>query len=707
MGLFKFFFTLHMNKLTDLKAFESDINYNTDTELIHKFIVFFNENNEHTYLEQIREHKQCIKVNLDDLSIFDETGIVERIEMNAFSYLNLFYKVIDNILFTEGDYLIGDNDEDVFFYHRISRFKEKFPDKQVTDFLPSFLLRNYFLNLIPRTHSKIMTVRQIKSENIGSLIKVSGVVTKISQVKPSIKVATYICESCGSEIFQQIEGDVFDLLEECSSDKCRIKKVKGTLILVTRGSKFLKFQSLVIQELTGDVPHGCIPRMIKIECYGTTTEKCLPGDVVVVGGIFMPKPYYGLKKLKAGLLTDTYILATDIQTTKMEFNKDISNIVNFQINHLVKSIAPEIFGMEDVKKILLLMMVGAQTKTKKDGMKIRGDINVLLLGDPGIAKSQLLKTVVKISKRGIYTTGRGSSGVGLTASVAKDPITNEVILEGGALVLSDMGICCIDELDKMGEYDRISIHEVMEQQSVSISKAGINTTLNARCSILGAANPIKGKYDPRYSVEYNVGLPCSLLSRFDILVVLKDDADLEKDEALAEHVTSLHFNDEESTSINYRDIREFIEKAKTFNPCIPSNLSKRFLDAYILARKENDFVTPRYLLSLIRLSLAHARCRLSDQVNDYDVDETLRLMEVTKIPTQTKKAENVPIKRKIYLIIMSLIYKEEDNKKYVKLDDLWRATDGFYTKSEVEDVIADFQSCGIWMRNNDEIIIFD
>ncbi|KAK6090796.1 hypothetical protein P3W45_000041 [Vairimorpha bombi] len=695
-----------MNKITDLKTFESDINYGNDTELIHKFIVFYNENNEHTYLEQIREHKPCIKINLDDLSIFDDTGIVKRIEKNAFSYLNLFYKVIDDILFTEGDYLIGNNDEDVFFYHRISRFKEKFPDKRIGDYLPSFLIRNYYLNLLPRSNSRILSVRQIKAEDIGSLVRVSGVVTKISQVKPNIKVATYICESCGSEIYQQITGDVFDLLEECSSEKCKIKKIKGTLILVTRGSKFLKFQSLQIQELSGDVPQGCIPRMIKIECYGTTTEKCLPGDVVVVGGIFLPKPYYGYKKLKAGLLTDTYLLATDIHTTNMEIKRDVELVRDFQIDQLVKNIAPEIFGMEDVKKILLLMMVGAQTKLKNDGMKIRGDINVLLLGDPGIAKSQLLKTVVKISKRGIYTTGRGSSGVGLTASVAKDPITNEVILEGGALVLSDMGICCIDELDKMGEFDRISIHEVMEQQSVSISKAGINTTLNARCSILGAANPVKGRYDARYSVEYNVGLPCSLLSRFDILVVLKDEPDLQKDEALAEHVTSLHF-DEERENINYRDIRDFIEKAKTLDPVIPVKLSQKFVDSYVNARKESDYVTPRYLLSLIRLSIAHARLRLSNEVNESDIDETFRLMEVTKVPTVKKKTEIISVKRRIYNLVLSLIYKEEDSKKYVKLEDLWRATEGIYNKNEVEDVISDFGSAGIWMRNNDEIIIFN
>ena len=700
-----------MNKISDLKPISININYSTDTELIHKFIVFYNENEEYMYLEQIREHKTCIQVNLDDLSIFDDTGIIDRIEKNGLTYLNIFYKVIDDILFNEGDYLIGDNNEDVFFYHRISRFKEKFPDKHVSEFLPSFLLRNYFIKLIPRSNSKIFSVRQIKAQHIGSLIRVSGIVTKISQVKPNIKVATYVCESCGSEIFQQIAGDAFDLLEECTSEKCKIKNVKGTLILITRGSKFLKFQSLQIQELSGDVPQGCIPRMIKIECYGETTEKCLPGDVVIVGGIFLPKPYYGLKKLKAGLLTDTYILATNIISNNNKIITDYEIMPTFNVKkneiftYLSKSIAPEIYGMEDVKKVLLLMMVGAPTKLKKDGLKIRGDINVLLLGDPGIAKSQLLKTVVKISKRGIYTTGRGSSGVGLTASIAKDPITNEVILEGGALVLSDMGICCIDELDKMSEFDRTSIHEVMEQQSVSISKAGINTTLNARCSILGAANPVKGKYDPKHSIEWNVGLPCSLLSRFDILVVLKDEVNSEMDEKLAQHVTSLHF-EEFSNEINYKDLKNYISKAKSFDPIIPARISQKLVNAYINARKENDITTPRYLLSIIRMSLAHARLRLSNEVNDEDVEEILRLMEAMKIPNHKKKGVFINNKKKIYNEILTLIYKEDENKKFIKLSDVWRCTENKYLKNEVEDAISSFESIGAWIRTNDEMIVF-
>jgi len=256
--------------------------------------------------------------------------------------------------------------------------------------------------------------------------------------------------------------------------------------------------------------------------------------------------------MRAGLIHDTYIECSDIQKDKKSHSEaNISEEVKQEIQtersstaniyeQLAKSIAPEIFGHLDVKKSLILMMTGGVNKVMKDGMKIRGNLNVLLMGDPGVAKSQLLKYISRVCPRGIYTTGKGASAVGLTAGVHRDPMTREWTLEGGALVLADKGICLIDEFDKMNEQDRTSIHEAMEQQSISISKAGIHCSLNARCSVIAAANPIFGDYDRSLPAAKNIGLPDSLLSRFDLVFAILDEKNPHIDARIAERVIKNH-----------------------------------------------------------------------------------------------------------------------------------------------------------------------
>ena len=269
----------------------------------------------------------------------------------------------------------------------------------------------------------------------------------------------------------------------------------------------------------------------------------------------------------------------------------------------------------DVKKSLLLQLVGGCSRSLKDGLRIRGDMHVCLMGDPGVAKSQLLKHVAKLAPRGVYTTGKGSSGVGLTASVLKDTFTGELMLEGGALVLADQGICCIDEFDKMEDSDRTAIHEVMEQQTVSIAKAGITTSLNARTSVLAAANPQYGRYNPRRSPSENINLPQALLSRFDILFLLMDKVNADADFNLAKHVCHVHqYNNAPSVDMDEvfdaQFLRAYIAQAQRHEPFVPQSLTEYITSAYISMRcdeeesatREYFFTTARTLLSILRLS---------------------------------------------------------------------------------------------------------
>lgn len=306
---------------------------------------------------------------------------------------------------------------------------------------------------------------------------------------------------------------------------------------------------------------------------------------------------------------------------------------------LASSIAPEIYGHLDVKKALLLLLVGGVDK-RPDGMKIRGNINICLMGDPGVAKSQLLGYINRLATRSQYTTGRGSSGVGLTAAVMKDPLTGEMMLEGGALVLADQGVCCIDEFDKMADNDRTAIHEVMEQQTISIAKAGIMTTLNARVSILAAANPAFGRYNPKRTIEQNIQLPAALLSRFDLLWLIQDKPDRDNDLRLAKHITFVHSHLKQPPNnikaLDMNLMRRYINLCKRKEPTISTELSDFIVGAYVELRREArnskdmTFTSARNLLGILRLSTSLARLRLSDVVDKDDVSEALRLLEMSK-----------------------------------------------------------------------------
>ena len=643
----------------------------------------------------------------------DDLILLDSIFNNTKTYVNLFKEAVDDLMPNPSKQLPVDEmlmeKSDIIRKHRLQNMnnlsnedKDKL-DKNKSG-IPKELTRRYELIIIPGPGSKNKTVplRQLRAEQIGSLQTIKGIVVKMTDVKPFLKVASYSCDICGYEIYQVNHQRTYMPLISCESEQCRNNHSQGDIMQINRASKFLSFQEITIQEPTNEVPTGHVPRSIKISCFGSTTRKCAPGDMIIVTGVYLPRMLDDAR-LKNKMIHDTYIEAFKIEKEKKNYqetkiNPETINILkkdksNTLYLNLAKSIAPEIFGMEDIKKALLLLLVGGVDKTLPDGMKIRGNLNILLMGDPGIAKSQLLKYISHISPRGVYTTGKGSSGVGLTAAVVKDPVTNDLVLEGGALVLADMGVCCIDEFDKMSDYDRANIHEVMEQQTVSIAKAGITTRLNARTSVLAAANPAYGRYNMNLTPHENINLPAALLSRFDLLFLLLDEVNPERDLELARHVAYVHQhkkvnndNNKDSKIYNEEFIREYIAQAKKCRPTIPQDLHNFIVQKYVEKRKLEieqknkqgyQYITPRSLLAVIRLSQALAKLRMNDKVKQEDVDEALRLVEVSQSSINKKDnkeglatfdgvGKKTDAKSQIYNIVSELC--KNDKNKTVKID---------------------------------------
>lgn len=489
-------------------------------------------------------------------------------------------------------------------------------------------------------------IRELKAAHIGHLVMIEGILTRATPVKQQIVEAVFECE-CGERITVRQDSYVLKQPGRCPNPACGRR---SSFRLLIEESKFRDWQRITVQERPEELPPGQLPRSIDVVVTDDLVDKARPGDRVVITGILRVQQDRSSRGAKLSTFS-VYVEANCIDVSRAELGEVVVSPEDERVilelakqpdihEKIVRSIAPSIYGYEHIKEAIAYQLFGGVPKVYPDGVRVRGDIHILLVGDPGTGKSQLLKYVAKIAPRGLYTTGKGSSAAGLTATVLRDKTTGEFYLEAGALVLCDKGIACIDEIDKMDTKDRVSIHEAMEQQTVSIAKAGIVATLNARCAILAAANPKYGRYIFERSFNENIDerkLPPTILSRFDLIFIITDRPEASRDEALARHVLELHGG----THIAMRDIippdllRKYIAYAREkVHPKLSTEAMEEIRKFYLEMRSKAQGVhspvpiTPRQLESLIRLAEARAKMALRDVVTAEDARAAIRIMKL-------------------------------------------------------------------------------
>ncbi len=504
-------------------------------------------------------------------------------------------------------------------------------------------------------------LRKLGSKQMAKLVMIEAIIVRATPVRPMVMKAVFKCKRCGTMNEIEQKGQFLKAPTVCAGADCG---KDGPFEFVQEESKFIDSQDLRLQERPEDLPPGQLPRTLAAKLIGDeVVDVARPGDHVSIVGIvqaFAPsRP--GIGKLRTFILqldaNSVEVLGKEPETSppSPEEEEKIFALSKDPKVHtkLLSSIAPSIYGYAHIKEAILYLLCGGVSRSLPD-MTVRGEMNALLIGDPGTAKSQLLQYVARIAPRGLYTSGRGTTAAGLTAAVIREK-GGSMSLEAGALVLADKGIACIDEMDKMRPEDRVAIHEAMEQHTVSVAKGGIVATLNARTAVLAAANPALGRYEPHRTVAENISLPVTILSRFDIIFVLRDVPNKEADLKMSQHILEIHQRGKSPVEapVDAELLRKYISYSKSIRPELSDGALNKLRDFYLAMRTASESegspvaITARQLESLVRVAEARARAALRKEVTAEDADAAITLMK--------RSLEEVGIDMSSYKVDIDLI----------------------------------------------------